>query len=214
MCEPFFPFSSFLFWCSVSFHCCWWLFDSMLTLAIIKTVGILYSYVFENEGLRFFSNFSDLMDFFFFFLFAALVVLLCTWANCPDVEACFGTKLRLLCLSVGHEIPAAWAWFLCKTRAKVIQFVWVILPTVYVWRGLLDVGIHSLSFLERTTVKWLGFYKKKTLKKRIKNIFKKLLQKNIKLIILHVLQLFEKNVEEKIRVGGRWGNGSSKRLCL
>lgn len=57
-------------------------------------------------------------------------------------------KLRLTCRMLDLKYQQSELDFCAKPRAKVIKFLCVILPTVYVWGGLLYVGIFSLIFGE------------------------------------------------------------------
>lgn len=91
-------------------------------------------------------------------------------ALCGEIFEC-QSEIKTDLQNVGLEIPAEWAWFLCKPQAKVIKFLCVILPTVYVWGGLLYVGIFSLIFGENNhqMVKFLQkkYFQKHNAKKKI-----------------------------------------------
>lgn len=80
-----------------------------------------------------------------------------------------------------------------------MPFFCAILPTVCVKGGLLYTGIFSLIF-EGIIIKWVNFYKK--------NIFKNIMQKNLQIIILHVLRLFKKDIKAKQK------DEKNTRLCL
>lgn len=78
-------------------------------------------------------------------------------------------KLRRTCRMLDMKYQQSELDFCAKTLAKVIKFLCVILPTVYVWGGLLYVGIFSLIFGENNH-QMVKFLQKK-------NIFKNMMQK-------------------------------------
>lgn len=67
--------------------------------------------------------------------------------------------------NVGLEIPAEWAWFLCKTLSQGDQNSCVLFCQLSMYGKGYCMWAYSLPFLERIIIKWLNFYKKKIFSK-------------------------------------------------